>query len=353
MVMNLQKQFGIKSETELLSGTYSKIQKYLCGKNERNDAQDMLGNLVKRVFNEMRKMFEDNLNNLSTSNEEKCAKASAWYIVTWNLNKTSSNPFWGLPWIVSDILSDITCSKKINSFPNKHKCFLSTNEIIFDLNDELKKEWDDFSYEEQKDFIQKLFRGWLNRQKESHCGLWEASATNVDKMVKKILNSFIDDKKNKFMSLETVMFGLFKNLSSHLFDRHNDEKDAQLNILGLAALMALHRLVRTRKVSSIIKTQNDFEEDPFNVETFCLSLKDPKFYEFVRTKEQEFLVKLKGSYVKEITCKVYPQYNSDLNYLMISASGTKKSLETLKNVITKMSFYKQILETLIYINDDF
>lgn len=224
-----------------------------------------------------------------------------------------------------------------------HKCFLNTTDIR--LTAEPQESWDWLNFDEQSSHIYATIQGWLNWQRDAHCGLWDKetlSTAHVNRQFTEILSDLIDHN-GKFMPLETVMVSIFKRLSCYILENAELENSAQTNILGISSLLTLHRILKKQSLSSIeMKTELICEED-FEVESFCLSLKNEDFRRYTMKREKEFLHKLKTSGVSEITCQVYPQLNSQLNVLMVSAFGSVKSLEILKLILTDRNFYRLII----------
>ncbi|XP_070557919.1 uncharacterized protein [Ptychodera flava] len=131
-------QFGVRSESEVLSGCISKLDKRITERNERFDTEKVIrakvSNLIKVTRDEFYEEFgDDDVENCVTDendsqNERKLAKASAWYYVTYSERKPT---FLSLPWIVADLLVQI---KTRVSDPTTE---LANNPIIDKINRQL------------------------------------------------------------------------------------------------------------------------------------------------------------------------------------------------------------------------
>ncbi|CAG2100088.1 unnamed protein product [Medioppia subpectinata] len=96
---------GVANEAVLLSGAFTKTNRYMSGRTEMNDIHELLESLVAHVFIHFRQRFRTE--SADDSPEDKRLRASAWYMVTYRLNQFETNKFFGFPFTISDELCKI------------------------------------------------------------------------------------------------------------------------------------------------------------------------------------------------------------------------------------------------------
>ncbi|RWS10423.1 RNA-dependent RNA polymerase 1-like protein, partial [Dinothrombium tinctorium] len=357
-IQSYQKQFNVDSEAALLSGTSIKLSKYASSKNEAKDAHEMIDRLVKNLFKMMREVFEREFQTLYNNEEAKelrMAKASAWYVMTYELNYNNSSPYFGLPWIVADLLA-LLAKEQRSAIDNSGECIKDSLEASARLIDfELGKKKNSVSeasvdsVTERIETAKRILINWLENQRELRIGL-KKNRSQLESKLFGVLNEsvleYIHDS-SQIQSVGVIVINVFKELIESMFKADACNNDPCLNALGLCALITLNRFIRTRQLYHILPTQvNSRVSQPNEVAmlTFHLSLSySEKFAEKVVQDKQAFVDLLKeASGVDEITCEAYQQSNSYW-YLLLTASGTKWSLEILRNIVSQPSFYKDVV----------
>ena len=105
-------QYGIKSESEIISGCILKLQKHLTERQDAHQAEKLAKLRAGSLWAKMREEFfeqwggEENID-LTSPPIEVASKAKAWYTVTYSDEQESA--IFGLPWIVWDVLA---CAKE-------------------------------------------------------------------------------------------------------------------------------------------------------------------------------------------------------------------------------------------------
>ncbi|XP_008246170.1 PREDICTED: probable RNA-dependent RNA polymerase 1 [Prunus mume] len=122
-LQNLMEYYGIKSEAEILSGTFAQTSKCF---DTRKDLKANIGLAVRSLKKEARGWFYEKQGsefrlNVSTDGDDACAaKASAWYYVTYHpryfvgcyKEGTGRERFVSFPWCVFDKLLQIKRDKR-------------------------------------------------------------------------------------------------------------------------------------------------------------------------------------------------------------------------------------------------
>jgi len=113
-VGNLMDYYGIKTESEILSGNIMKMSKSF---NKRRD-EDAITMAVRSLRKEARSWFNDGGTGIDSGSDDAYAKASAWYYVTYHHSYyglynegTQRDHFLSFPWCVYDLLVQIKKEK--------------------------------------------------------------------------------------------------------------------------------------------------------------------------------------------------------------------------------------------------
>ena len=107
----LLNRFGVDSEATLLSGTFSRISKYMSGRSETNDVHELLENMVNKVFIRFKKLFESDSENDSKEQKEK--RVRAWYMTPFLIETQVKDRYFGFSWTITDHLCDLFKSHQI------------------------------------------------------------------------------------------------------------------------------------------------------------------------------------------------------------------------------------------------
>ncbi|XP_072015264.1 uncharacterized protein [Amphiura filiformis] len=97
-------QYGITSESEALSGNIRILGKRFTQRNEIYDAKNIIGVKVRQLRNATRRSFFEEFGEREEYSDECLAKASAWYITTYN---HPERKYLSFPWVVSDVLCEV------------------------------------------------------------------------------------------------------------------------------------------------------------------------------------------------------------------------------------------------------
>ena len=100
-------QYGITSESEALSGNIGRLGKRVSQRNEIYDAKNIISVKVKHLWHKTRSRFFEEFggrDSLLTLPAECLAKASAWYMVTY---EQGEKKYLSFPWVVFDVLCEV------------------------------------------------------------------------------------------------------------------------------------------------------------------------------------------------------------------------------------------------------
>ena len=100
-------QYGITSESEVLSGNIGRLGKRFTQRNEIHDAKNIITLKVKHLWNKTRRAFFEQFGGRANVDEfpDDClAKASAWYMITY---KQAERKYLSFPWVAADVLSEV------------------------------------------------------------------------------------------------------------------------------------------------------------------------------------------------------------------------------------------------------
>lgn len=123
-------RFGLTSEAVLLSGAFTKTNRYTTGRTEINDIHQLLESLVGKVFNELNQRFKSQCELCSP--EERGLRSSAWYMITYKLNDKMPQTFWGLPFTITDELCRIVDkpSVQLSIASEPHDCVKNCAQVL-------------------------------------------------------------------------------------------------------------------------------------------------------------------------------------------------------------------------------
>ena len=380
----LLNRFGLTSEAVLLSGAFTKTNRYMTGRTEINDIHELLESLVGKVFNEFNQRFKSECEFLSA--EERGLKASAWYMITYTMNDQMPQTFWGFPFTITDELCRLV--DKPNNQPNAepHDCVRNSAEVL-DHYLERQGLHTDPVIESEEDKVTSrvkvmesrfasaeiVIKNWLDRQEylffrrknSKYAGDLKNSYSDMDcKLRQRLIDlktRMMNEAKDESKRLRTtgnIVMNFMKDLvnewlSLDSFLQNQSIFDTPLIKFGFSALLALNHFFRTRQISHIIEMKSNFEtaiQAPVENDTFYFALPDSHncrpFVDFIIKNTELFCKKLQEiSGVIEIRLQPYDTSNSKLRHCyLLSASGTVWSLQTLKNLISHPAFFKDMPE---------
>ena len=354
-IEKLMKQFGIENETALLSGCYLKTHKYLCAKNESNDIQDLLTKLIDNLMNDLREKFELEFKDKLSSKvlkQEKLAKASALYMVSYENNKINSNKYYGLPWIVSNYLIDLTESMS-NSKGIKHDCFYQGAEMfedLFEQNQLGSKVGDKISIQNEQEYrttFDEIISIFQNNTLQ-HPLLDGVSLKERDK-IEKLIDLCVDQSINEWKKAENYLpsYGyMFLTFLFNIINEIENEHEEALITFGIIILVSLYQFIKSGqpaylfgnfKTDDIEDIQNLIEGNE-NVTATSLvincDLRNQIFYH-----EQAFFQRVKLDYgIQNLSVRYnfsfkFNDSSRESQFSIISAVGTKESIQKLTNTI--------------------
>nr|XP_043614354.1 probable RNA-dependent RNA polymerase 1 [Erigeron canadensis] len=124
---NLMDSYGIKTEAELVSGSIMKMSKSI----DKRNAAEVVGLLVKLLRMEAKNWFKEGRGDRDVVDDDLCAKASAWYHVTYHPSYwgrynqgMKRDHFLSFPWCVYDKLAEIKKRRKAALRKDAHSVWL-------------------------------------------------------------------------------------------------------------------------------------------------------------------------------------------------------------------------------------
>ena len=386
-IQYLLNRFGLTSEAVLLSGAFTKTNRYVTGRTEMNDIHELLESLVGKVFTEFNQKFKAECEYCSP--EERAQRASSWYMVTYKLNEDMPQTFFGFPFTITDEFCKIVEKPvKDTNGVETHDCVRNSAEVLDQYLEregihkdplidrsvgllETRIKIMDSRFRSAENLIKK----WLERQeylffrrkhssKSSQVG-GDFSDSHMEMDIR--LRQRLNDMRNRVMTeakdLENLTKGLRTTgnivmsfmkdlvnewLSLDSFLQNNSIFDTPLIKFGFSALLALNHFFRTRQISHIIEVKTNFEaaiQAPIETDTFCFTLPDDQkcrpFVDYILKNTKLFCKKLQEiSGVIDVNLQPYDTSNSRFRKTYsLSASGTVWSLQTLKNLISHPGFF--------------
>lgn len=383
----LLNRFGLTSEAVLLSGAFTKTNRYMTGRTEINDIHELLESLVGKVFNEFNQRFKSESEFLSP--EERSLKASAWYMTTYTMNDQmpSEQTFWGFPFTITDELCRIVQNgdkSGVQSMAEPHDCVKNSAEVLDNylerkgLHIDPVVDTNEDSVNSRVQVMESRFKSaeiviknWLERQEylffrrknSKNGGDVTNSYSDMDCKLKqrltdlktRIVNEARDDSK-RLRTTGNIVMNFMKDLvnewlSLDSFLQNQSVFDTPLIKFGFSALLALNHFFRTRQISHIIEMRSNFEtaiQAPVENDTFYFALPNSDqcrpFVDYIIKNTDLFCKKLQEiSGVIEIRLQPYDTSNSKLRHCyLMTASGTVWSLQTLKNLISHPAFFNDM-----------
>lgn len=337
-------EYGIEDEVALLSGYY-KNSKYLYGKQESKDNREILDIFVRSAVEHFRELFEKEFSDLdeSEAKELKLKKASAWYMVTFERNRDSNQPFYGLPWTVSTYLCHIMKKKRESREDDiKHDCLQRYAKMI----DNALNSKDDSL---KANTAEGILNEWLKRI----CKKQNKSTLEMEKKLRAILRKVEKCSAEAASPGYLIMRALQSLIDQSLSFRRQSDEQKSPNIdtikLGLLALTTMHQIFITNQIGILLETQCEiFYSQRFAkpyLATFYLCLvNNAKFSAFACTRTEELLEMLKKwSEIESITCVPHKRALNQYYFLVI-AKGDKYSLAVLRSIVSQPDFYKKVGE---------
>jgi hypothetical protein len=381
----LLNRFGVISEAALLSGAFSKTNKYMTGRTETNDVHELLESLVSKVFTDFNLRFKNECEDCSQ--EENNLRASAWYMIAYKLNQNMSQNYFGFPWTITHELCKIV-ERPTNSSNScePHDCVRNSAQV---LDQYLHREGlhKDPVIDENESLIESrvkimqvrfesaelVLKNWLERQEflffKRNDGRISRTDNSISDMESKLRIRLTDlrakvmneakDMEQPIKALRTtgnLVMTFMKDLvnewlSLDSFLQNNSIFDTPLIKFGFSALLALNHFFRTRQISHIIDLKSNFEviiQAPIETDTFYFPLPDNEntrdFVDYIVKNTDLFCKKLQdisGVIELRMQCNQISYSRMRQNYL-ITASGTIWSLQTLRNLISHPAFFNQI-----------
>ncbi|KAI1287452.1 RNA-dependent RNA polymerase 1 [Halotydeus destructor] len=329
-VQNLLKQFGVDDECAFIANAFTKSSKYL-NKTDAGDLQDMIEMMVRALFEQHRKKFEDLL-----TESDRLAKASAYYQVSLRHNQDATfDVVYAFPWIVTNELIEVYkhCRKGLCEEE------MSPRDGILKRLDEKLRAPKYASLTKFEASSKLLQENWLKNQTHlrlgieySENGFRDLIRQEVTKVEKKYeLNESTDSSPG------SIVIEVMENLVGNLFQAGFN--DTNKNVLGICAVSTLNKVFRSRDPLRVLFEPMTENEAEVSVETFFLALTlNEDFHELVNDRRPSVRMYLKeSSGVEEI--KFDDQETGNGPSLLISALGSPWSLLKLREILTKSDFY--------------
>jgi hypothetical protein len=309
-VKDLKEQFGIESESALISGSFTKTHKYLCTQNDNNDIHDLVSNITNKLFNDFFIKFET----MAEDNSEmRLAKASAWYQTCVIKNNETDDKYFGFPWIVSKYLAQLA----LKNSSAKHNCNQYSKKLYQSL---------DNMFEASLKQIQSLVHNFIFHSYRED--IFFGQELNQKFKIKEYLDQvikevFIEESKQLNESkvrISTALIKIFTKLSNNFDDLDCDEMKLKV---GVIALMANYRLLRIGIIQSSIKlTENEMAFSITITEKLANNIIDnnvENFYSIIKKKTNLKQIKIR-----------FGRKGQDSS---ISVFGTKSAIEKFRAII--------------------
>ena len=365
------KKFGIKSEPQLLTGSFANTEKQFLGKNESLDFHDLIERLVNEVFNELKFKFEDEIEYQNL--EEVKLRAAAWYNVCYEMNENSQMKYYGFPWTISEYICLIgnarvehQCSKhSAQIIDNDYEEWLKQNKSLNNCK-ELNGEGDSNDFDTLFDKVKCVLKPWISNQIDDY-EAYDKSKDLIDDIFKELKSEMINEyqNQNSLPSLGQIIIRFMKSLIKQFLcvDIFDKSKSCLFPIpiikFGFSALKTLDHLFRTENAKHIFEGKSKCElqicktfyvelpkqkTNQRKIEYFCnenMNLNFSDVFNRNRDKIKEILQSI--SRVSEIAVEVHKVPGSfDQYYYLITAFGSIWEIEILKSLITNRSFYDDI-----------
>ena len=349
-IQHLQKMHGIDDEIGLVYDCFVKGQKYLCGRNENDSVHEVCHRSVNNIMRQLSDQFYEEFSHIPedqrTQSPHCQAKASAWYLVTRELNRGRNQKYYLLPWIISPVLIEIAHTNRPPNF--RHMCAssppISSNEIA---GDTLVQLWDGSS----EDLKQRKILNDLNLWFEDLQNNGKFDGVDADEQQLFEAKNILRDSVVNILSqvpIETLSYSesyvLVMKRLYHCFDMYSSFSGIY-SYLRILVLFSLFRYYRTRETKNLGKIL--LGDGTEVLHTFSLSMRDGQFREMVSRTNSPLKIRLKqvvgGNEIKEMVAKIHESSHHLNDLCLVSVSGTKGAIWKLKNAITKTTFYSDIL----------
>ncbi|XP_013789033.1 RNA-dependent RNA polymerase 1-like [Limulus polyphemus] len=364
------KIFGVESEGELASMCITRLSKYLQERNDMKNVGIVLENQIQYVFESLKKEFYREFSNGSkTKTSDYCLplesvdkalrKASAWYKVTCEQNKNNFGEanFYGLPWIVADLLVVIRKiqTAKETKISEKQRLIARINSICFSQSIA-----DTFNYPEQNLFLQatkalKLLQWWVHY----HSKLFSLSTfcTDVQSYIDRVFKNIMEESWSNLdnVSAGSLVLQCLELMASGGMKSNNARSEKSVTCIeqeaGLIALIMLCKLVYgridglyfkdfdTQTTCDILHVQDEWE-------VIHLSLYNEQFSSPFMKKEDDVKHYIqKNTGISKIDMRAKHE-QGDKWHLLLTVRGCRWSLERVKELVVRPSFEKAIKEGL-------
>ncbi|RWS01246.1 RNA-dependent RNA polymerase 1-like protein, partial [Dinothrombium tinctorium] len=339
LVKNLQNQFKVDSESALLLGFPDKFAKLCASSEKTREIGYKIQELVKNLFSIIRNDFEKEFTEARDYTEERLAKASAYYMVTFH--SRNKIKYFGLPWIFSEYLSQLAIKKRAN-FSGK----MNEKELTFLLMDAIDEKCDCDSDDKIIRSVQHLFDNWIKAQKDYQFGLhisqqlieneidneidlhWHlfmcsGERISPGKFVLKILSKFA--KRVIYLDKKYVKDGT-KEVST--------KSNGTRQFLGIYSLITLNKMYKTKSVACFVSNYIAILQN-VTFKQYCLSFgRNKTLKKFITRNEEKFKTVIEQ--ISAVDCAYGRWFESGFDYsYYIVAFGSKCALETLNMVIAE------------------
>ncbi|RWS04842.1 RNA-dependent RNA polymerase 1-like protein, partial [Dinothrombium tinctorium] len=354
LMKNLQNQFKIDSESALILGFPDKWSKLCISCEKTRELGYKVQQLVKNLFSIIRQDFEEEFdeNKARDFREEKLAKASAYYMVTFH-SKTKIKYF-GLPWIFSKYLSQLGISKRgdVNRrFNEKELTIMLMNAI----DEHCKCDSEDDIIQS----VQHLFDNWISSQQVINFGLHiskQLIKTEINKQIDLHWHLFINsgetNSPGKFVLKILSKFAkrviyLDKKYSKDSTNEDSKEINGTHKFLGIYSFITLNKMYRTKSVDCFIVNYVPFQQN-ISFMRYCLSFAHKReLKDFIAKNEDKFKKVLMQISVVECA---FGRWFEDGNYYSyyLTAFGSKCAIETLNIVVAKFLNEPELIKLLYH-----
>ncbi|XP_076323276.1 uncharacterized protein LOC143232092 [Tachypleus tridentatus] len=360
------KMFGVESEGELVSMSITCLSKHLAERNELKNVAVVLENQIKHVFKSLNKEFyREFCDDSKTKTSDNCLlleredkilrKASAWYKVTFEQNKNNVDKtiFYGLPWVVADLLVDIRKKQtaKETKISEKQQLIDKINSIC--LSEGITET---LSYPEPNLFQQatkalKLLQRWVHY----HSKLFSISNfhTDVQSYIYRVFDKVMEESWSYLNDVSAgglVLWCLELMANDGVKSNNARIEESVICIeqeIGLIALITLCKLVHGKYDNVCFK---DFDNqntcDVLHVqdewEIIHLSLVNEQFSSPFMKKEDEVKHYIqKNTGISKMDMRAKHEHDNKW-HLLLTVRGCRWSLERVKELVVRKSFENAI-----------
>ncbi|RWS09175.1 RNA-dependent RNA polymerase 1-like protein [Dinothrombium tinctorium] len=307
LMKELETQFGVQSETSIFLGFIDKSENHFVDSEASNELKYRIQELVRNVCRTIRNDFEAEFKD-DDQEYLKLAKASAYYLITKEMNAKSDQKYYGLPWIVSTYLAKLAEQNK-GQLPSNKEDFLPR--ICHEINEFLGIDPQTCTFDDAINLGGNILKDWLKSQSTA-CKL--GCSENI--LRDEILTAYDKETVSNRLRYEAPSVG-----------------DIFINILRKFASVVLY----PHKCSDLAKNAlaNAMKEPNLKCEKLICPLwlkSNPKLEKYVTQNEREFKKELRSVSNVEFVDGRWIEKNNTFYYLLV-AFGCKSSLTVLKAVI--------------------